>query len=144
MNFSDIEYTNRRKKTQKEYFLEQMDAALPWKEWAELIAPYYPKGSRGRKPQSIDRMLRMFMLKNWYGLSDHATEEEIYDSYAMKRFMSLDFSCNEQVPDSTTLCKFRNLLKKHGLDSLILSQFKEILKQNPNLRFHILRHKSSF
>ena len=46
--------------------------------------------------------------------ADLATEEEIYDSYSVKRFMKIDFSDSEQAPDSTTLCKFRNLLHKHG------------------------------
>ena len=130
MNFSDLEYTNRRKKTRREIFLERMDTLLPWDEWEELVRPFYPSGSRGRKPQSINRMLRMFMLKSWYDLSDLATEEEIYDSYSMKQFMKIDFSDREQAPDSTTLCKFRKLLHKHGFDALILQQFKEILKKN--------------
>ena len=130
LNFSDIEYINRRKKTRKEIFLDKMDVLLPWDEWAALVKPFYPAGSRGRKPQSIERMLRMFMLKTWFDLSDLAAEEEIYDSYAAKRFMHIDFSGNDQAPDSTTLCKFRRLLAKHGLDTVILKQYKDILKKN--------------
>ncbi len=134
MNFSDFEYNSRRKKTRREIFLEKMDDLLPWNEWEEMVRPYYPTGSRGRKPQSINRMLKMFMLKSWYNLSDLATEEEIYDSYSMKQFMRLTFSDYEQVPDSTSLCKFRNLLHKNGFDEIILSDFKAVLKQN-NLVF---------
>lgn len=59
-------------------------------------------------------MLRMYLMQNWFNLSDAAIEDTIYDSYAMRSFMRLDFSC-EQVPDATTLLKFRHLLEKHNI-----------------------------
>lgn len=130
LNFTDLEYMQRRKKTRREILLEEMDELLPWDAWEELVKPFYPAGSRGRKPQSIKRMLKMFMLKTWFNLSDLATEEAVYDSYSMKQFLDIDFSQNDQVPDSTTLCKFRNLLKKNNLEKEILSQFRQILKGN--------------
>ena len=130
LNFTDMEYNFRRKKTRREEFLETMQTLLPWDEWADLVRPHYPSGSRGRKPQPIQRMLKMYMLKNWFDLSDLSTEEAVYDSYSMKRFLQLDFSQNDQVPDSTTLCKFRTLLKKLELEETIHSQIKSILKAN--------------
>ncbi len=130
LNFTDLEYKNRRKKTGRELFLEKMDEAVPWKEWEALVKPCYPDGKRGRRPQSIDRMLRMFLLKHWFGLSDRGTEDAIYDSYSMKRFMRLDFSANEQVPDSTTLCKFRKILKNEGLDTVFLQESNRIMKEH--------------
>lgn len=114
-NFTDMEYANRRRVTKREAFLEKMDATMPWREWAALVAPYYPEGKRGRKPQDIERMLRMTMLQTWFNLSDEGIEDAIYDSYAMKGFMGIDFSAGEQVPDATTLCKFRKLLNEHDL-----------------------------
>ena len=41
-NFTDLEYTNRRRTTKREAFLEKMDATLPWKDWVALVVPYYP------------------------------------------------------------------------------------------------------
>ena len=35
--FSDIEYSNRRKKTKREEFLDSMDEIIPWDYWIELI-----------------------------------------------------------------------------------------------------------
>ena len=35
------------------------------------------------------------------------TEDAIYDSYAMRSFLGINFM-TEQVPDATTLLKFRN------------------------------------
>lgn len=130
LSFSDYEYNQRRKKTRRDYFLEEMDKLLPWDEWAELVAPHYPTGRRGRKPQSIQRMLKMYMLKDWFHLSDLSTEEAVYDSYSMKQFLKINFADNDQVPDSTTLCKFRQLLKKHCLDLIIYTQTKDILREH--------------
>lgn len=130
LSFVDYEYTLRRKKTRRDTFLEKMNKLLPWEEWAEMVKPHYPTGSRGRKPESIPRMLKMYMLKYWFDLSDLGTEEAIYDSYAMKQFLGIRFTEQEQVPDATTLCKFRKLLKEHCLDLIIYTQAKDILKEN--------------
>ena len=47
-------------------------------------------------------MLRMYLLQIWFNLSDPATEDAIYDSYAMRKFTGIDFM-TEAVPDETTL-----------------------------------------
>ena len=128
LNFADAEYKNRRRKTKRELFLEKMDKVIPWEEWVEETRPYYPKGIHGRRPHSIERMLRMFMLRTWFGLSDLGTEEAVYDSYSMKKFMQLDFFTNEQVPDSSTLYRFRKLLALHGLNEKFIAESKRYMK----------------
>lgn len=132
-NFTDIEYTNRRRTTKRGAFLEKMDAILPWENWVALVAPYYPDGKRGRKPVEIEQMLRMTMLQVWFNLSDEGIEDAIYDSYAMKSFMGIDFSAGEQVPDATTLCKFRKLLNEHGLQKKFFEQVQELLARERKL-----------
>lgn len=39
-------------------------------------------------------MLRMYLMQIWFNLSDEGIEDSIYDSYAMRTFMHIDF--NEQ------------------------------------------------
>ena len=39
-SFSDYEYSQRKKKTRREEFLEIMDEIIPWDEWVSLIVPY--------------------------------------------------------------------------------------------------------
>ncbi len=41
----------------------------------------------------------MYLLQAWFSLSDEGVEDAIYDSYAMRRFLGLDFTV-EQVPDA--------------------------------------------
>ena len=80
MTIADIEYSERKKTTKREEFLDQMDEIIPWGSWIELIAPYYPKGKRGRPVRGIETMLRMYLMQNWFNLSDAGIEDTIYDS----------------------------------------------------------------
>lgn len=118
--FTDIEYSNRRRKTRREQFLKTMDQIIPWKEWIEIIRPFYPSGKRGRPPRGIELMLRMYLLQIWFSLSDEGLEDAIYDSYAMRSFLGIDFT-SEQVPDATTLLKFRHLLERNGIGEKIFA-----------------------
>jgi IS5 family transposase len=127
--FSDIEYSNRRKKTRREEFLDSMDEIIPWDHWIELISEYYPSGKRGRPPKGIETMLRMYLMQNWFNLSDAAVEDAIYDSYAMRSFMHIDF-LEEQVPDATTLLKFRHLLEKHKIGEKIFADVTARLEKS--------------
>ena len=62
-----------------------------------------------------------------FSLSDEGIEDAIYDSYAMKQFMGVNFGANKQVPDATTLCKFRQLLNAHGIPERLFAEVHDIL-----------------
>ncbi len=53
--------------------------------------------TKGRKPKPLETMARMYLLQVWFSLSDEGVEDAVYDSYAMRRFVGLDFAA-EQVP----------------------------------------------
>ncbi len=126
-SFTDVEYGNRRRVSRRERFLTTMDATIPWVGWVGLIEPFYFAGKKGRKPKPVETMLRMYLLQVWFSLSDEGVEEAIYDSYAMRRFMGLDFT-TEQVPDATTLLHFRHLLEKHELGQKLFAAQQEIFE----------------
>lgn len=126
LSFTDLEYSVRRQRTKKEAFLDMMDAIVPWSDWIDIIKPFYYPGKKGRRPRGIETMLRMYLLQIWYSLSDEGVEEEICDSYAMRKFMKLDY-INEQVPDATTLLTFRHIIEKHGISKEIFKFITEEL-----------------
>ena len=128
LTLSDIEYGNRRRLTKRDEFLRIMDASIPWKEWVDYIAPFYPNGKRGRPPMGIEKMLRMYLLQCWYNLADERIEDEIYDSHAMRTFMGINFF-DEQVPDATTLLKFRHLLEKHNVGKVFFEAICRTLEE---------------
>jgi len=131
VSFTDVEYANRRRVSRREVFLEQMDAVIPWSRWVGLIEPFYyadSPGKRGRKPKALETMLRMYLLQVWFWLSDEGVEDAIYDSYAMRAFLGLDFAV-EQAPDATTLLHFRHLMEQHDLGERLLASQAEIFAE---------------
>jgi len=121
MSFAQNEYERKKKQTRRERFLAEMEQVVPWVKLVALIEPHYPSGRRGRPPIGIERMLRIYFLQQWYTLADEALEDAIYDSQALRTFAGIDLSV-EDVPDATTLLKFRHLLEEHGLTAAILAQ----------------------
>ena len=130
MSFTEMEYSQRQRATKRDIFLKEMDELIPWEESVAMITPYYPSGNRGRPPREIEQMLRMILLQTWFNLSDEGVEDAIYDSYAMKTFMRLDFAAGEQVPDATTLCKFRKLLTVNGLQKEFFDLVEKLLERS--------------
>jgi transposase, IS5 family len=127
--FSDLEYQNRKRISKREKFLNMMDEIIPWQEWVEIIKPFYFVGKRGRPARGIETMLRMYLLQNWYNLSDEKIEEAIYDSYAMRSFMRINF-LDEQAPDATTLLKFRRILEKNHIQERLFKEVAGMLEAN--------------
>ena len=127
LTFSEIEHSNLKRKTKREQFLEKMENSIPWKKLCEIVEPFYYKNKVGRKPQNLEKIIRMYLLQIWYSLSDEGLEDSIYDSIAMQRFMGLDF-CKEGVPDATTLLKFRRIIEDNKLGEKIFNTIKELLE----------------
>ena len=129
ISFSDTEYGMRRRVTKREEFLQIMDEIIPWEEWIAYIEPHYPKGERGRPPLGIEKMLRMYLLQCWFNLSDEGVEDAIYDSYALRSFMKINFM-TEQVPDATTLLKFRHLLESRNIGKVFFHAIASTLERH--------------
>jgi IS5 family transposase len=88
-----------------------MDRAIPCKELSDVIAPFYPKAGNGRPPIGLERRLRIFFLQHWFNSSDSGAEEALDESRSMCRFVGIDLG-KESVPEESTICKCRQLLKK--------------------------------
>lgn len=127
-SFSDYEYSCRKKKTKREEFLDTMEDIIPWDEWVEFVRPYYPDGKRGRPVKGIEKMLRMYLLQVWFNLSDEGIEDAVYDSYAFRKFMGINFT-EEQVPDTATLLKFRHLLEENHIGEQIFKAINMFLNR---------------
>ena len=121
-SFSDLEYAAKKKKTRRDRFLAEIEAITPWPALEAEIEPFYPKGDgRGRPPIGLQRMLRMYVAQQCFGLSDEGIEDAIYDSQAIRAFVGIDLA-RESAPDATTLLKFRRLLEEHGLTRRIFER----------------------
>ena len=81
---------------------------------ADCTLLFRTTGGRGRPAIGLQRMLRMYVVQQCFGLSDEGTEDAVYDSQAIRTFVGIDLS-HESAPDAATLLKFRCLLETHQL-----------------------------
>ncbi len=117
------------KTTRRAAFLDEMERVVPWPALYRLIAPFYPKPGNGRPPIGVERMLRIYLLQQWFNLSDPGVEEALYDLPAMRRFVGIDLG-REPVPDETTMCRFRHLLEAHDLGRRLFEEVQRHLAEN--------------
>ena len=114
------------KRTRKAVFLAEMERVVPWSALVELVAPFAPEGRRGRPPFSVETMLRIHFMQQWFTLSDPAMEESLHDMPLFRDFAGLG-GWSERLPDETTILRFRHLLEKHKLAALILKAVNDLL-----------------
>ena len=127
LTFGDAEYAGKRKKTRREVFLEEMEQVVPWKPLLNLIEPFYPQAGRGRHPYPLETMLRVHLMQNWFGLSDPAMEEALYEITPMRTFAGLTLT--QAIPDETTILNFRHLLEANELAPEILRRVNAYLSR---------------
>ena len=115
--------------TRKAEFLARMETLVPWTQFCALIEPHYPKAGNGRPPVGLERMLRMYLIANWFNLGDEACEDALYDIAAFRDFCRIDLG-RERVPDATTLLNFRHLLEQHQIGTALFAKVGELLQAN--------------
>ena len=126
--FASLAYDNKKKRTRREKFLGEMDEVMPWEELLKIVEEHYPKAGNGRQPMPLERMLPIYFLQQWYGLSDPGMEDALYDSEAMRRFARIDLAA-DAIPDETTILNFRHLLERHRLTERIFERAKGYLSE---------------
>ncbi len=122
MSLGESGYERKTKRTRKREFLDEMNLVVPWAELVALIAPHAPApGTKGgRPPFAVETMLRIHFLQQWFNLSDPAMEEALYDTPMFREFAGLDMG-EDNLPDESTILRFRHLLERHNLSLQILA-----------------------
>lgn len=121
-------FEHRPKRTRKQIFLSEMEQIVPWQALVSLIEPHYPKAGNGRPPYAIAAMLRIHFMQQWFGLSDPAMEEALHDVPAYRDFIRIDHT-QTNLPDETTILRFRRLLETHNLAPAILGLVNQLLAE---------------
>lgn len=98
-------------------FLNKMNNLVPWKEIGDELAPALYDGHLGRPGFPVHILIKALFLELWYGLSDPELEEQILDRISFQRF--LEVKDRTDIPDETTICRFRNkLVELHAENEL--------------------------
>ncbi|MEO6436698.1 MAG: IS5 family transposase [Tepidisphaeraceae bacterium] len=125
--FASMAWAAKCRTTRRERFLAEMNAVIPWARLIALIEPHYPKAGSGRPPLSLERMLRIYFMQQWFNLSDPAAEDALYDSESMRRFAGVELA-EDVVPDETSILRFRHLLEQHKLTEAIFVEIRGLLE----------------
>ncbi|MBI5329213.1 MAG: IS5 family transposase [Betaproteobacteria bacterium] len=121
MQASFLNWNTPPRRSERDRFLDEIEAVTPWAALVAAVEPAYPKGEgRGRPPIGVERMLRMYIAQQCFGLSDEGTEDAIYYSQAIRHFVGIDLA-RETAPDATTLLRFRRLFEAHNLTQAIFT-----------------------
>ena len=114
----------------KENRLIKLNELLDWKRIGKLIKGLYKAEAHdkgGQRPYDSLKMFKAILLGQWYSLSDPALEESLRVRLDFMHFTGFELGCN--LPDDTTLCRFRNRLIAKGLDSVVFEELNRQLEQ---------------
>lgn len=97
--------------------LDRLGDLVKWYRFEKLLKDLRDESGPGRPGYRPLLLFKAILLQSLYGLSDVELEEALADRLSFRKFVGL--SLEEEVPDSTTLCRFRNLLtEKQRLEKL--------------------------
>ena len=76
----------------------------------------------------LERMLRVYLLQQWYGLADEAVEDALYESQALRGFAGIELN-RDPIPDATTVLHFRHWLGSHELTKGLFEEVGAMLEE---------------
>lgn len=104
----------------KNEVLRRLNALLDWDALGRLVEPTYSDDPRGRTALDPRLMIKVLLLQRLYGLSDPLIEQEIGDRLSFREFLGV--RAKDRAPDETSIVRFRDRLRAHGLfDTLRLA-----------------------
>jgi IS5 family transposase len=107
--------------------LERISGLIDWDALAAVLAPVEPKATgKGEAGWPSLVLFKVQLLQRWYGLSDEAMEEALFDRLSFLRFCGL--SLDDDVPDHTTIWRFRERLTKAGLMEPLFAELQRQLE----------------
>lgn len=126
ISFADVAVQHR---TVKMPLFDRVNLIVDWKQIEIIISKYYSRGKSidGRESYSPIILFKMLLLQQWYGLSDESVEENVRDRISFSKFCCI--SMDAQVPDSTVLCRFRNILSKGNVFEEILDSINKRMEE---------------
>ncbi|WP_373508784.1 IS5 family transposase [Thiocapsa sp.] len=110
--------------------LERLATEIPWELFRPMLETVHEKDRKsaaGRKPWDVVLLFKVLILQTLYNLADEAVEYLIRDRLSFMRFLGLAM-CNN-VPDGTTVWRFRERLKALELIKPLFDRFGDHLTQ---------------
>jgi transposase, IS5 family len=106
--------------------LDRLTTLVRWSRFESLMKGVRDPGpGRGGYPSLV--MFKALLLQSLYGLSDPELEEALSDRLSFRRFVGL--SLEDDTPDHSTVCRFRQRLIERGLLETLFGELDRQLDQ---------------
>ena len=125
-SFADFSL-RKKKQTRTWIFLERANTVIDFR-FSNKIHDMLYSNELWRKPYDTLIKLKIILLQKWFWLSDSKAEEEIYDKKSFQEFLWLWE--DDDIPDETTICRFRKLLRENKLDDFLFSEIDKQIESN--------------
>lgn len=106
---------------------------IPWESFRPLLEELTGYATRdwkkgGKPPFDPVLMFKVLVLQKFHGLSDDATEEQIFDRTSFKSFLGLRIG--DDIPDAKTIWDFKQRIEADGREGgrRLFEQFGQILE----------------
>ena len=126
----------------KDNLLVKLNKLIDWKRIEKRLKGLYKleiQDKGGERPYDPLKMFKATLLGQWYSLSDPALEESLRVRLDFMLFTGFEL-LDGDVPDETTICRFRNRLIDKRLDKKL---FREINSQLENLGLKVKNSSGS-
>jgi len=106
--------------------LDGAEAVLDWQELEQVMAGIYASKT-GRPSYPLLTLLRASLLGIWYRLSDVELAQTLFRDLLFRKFCHLELGAD--VPDASTIGRFRNKLVEHDLWEVLLGEVNRQLEE---------------
>ena len=127
LSILDSAFNRRKKRSRIDKLLTQIDNIVDWKRLEREVEPMFKKSKRGRPTIPIIYSLKCLVLQYLYDLSDPQLEDYLIDRLSFQRFLGISFE--EEVPDFTTIWRFRERMIKANLLDKVFNLILEMLDE---------------
>lgn len=124
--------SKKRRNTKRSEFLNAMDDIIQWDEWVELILSCYSRDrlSSVKSPcYYIEILLRVYLMQNWFQITEGDLEDTIHDSIAMRDFIKYTYYDGDDVIEASDRRYFRRILEKNKIESDISDHIQDSLEE---------------
>lgn len=99
--------------------LSEISALVEWSGFARLLSGIHASAlGEASYPPLV--MFKVLLLQRWHALSDEAMEDALFDRLSFRSFVGL--ALDDDVPDHSTIWRFRRALEKAGLMERLLGE----------------------
>jgi IS5 family transposase len=99
---------------------EKIDEIIDWRPIQKILDKKLERKANavGNPAYPALGMFKALLLQSWYSLSDRELSENLEDRISFSHFCG--FSLHHQVPDNSTICRFRNEIHQKGMAKPLL------------------------